>query len=186
MRTEESTWQPLGPNGVQRRMSEIQAKIDSVTRKDDFQKSLDKEVAPFNPFSGNIGPSSPAELRPMIESAARRNGIDPQLFESLVAQESGFNPQARSKSGAMGLTQLMPSTAKGLGVTNPFDAAQSLEGGAKYLSQMIQKFGGNVELALAAYNAGPGAVEKYNGIPPYSETQNYVKKILSRVLGGDR
>ena len=112
-----------------------------------------------------------------ITAAAQRNGLDPALLKALVRQESNFNPSATSPAGAMGLTQLMPATAAGLGVSNPSDPAQNLEGGAKYLKQQLDRFGGDVSKALAAYNAGPGAVQKYNGVPPYAETQNYVKNI---------
>jgi soluble lytic murein transglycosylase-like protein len=110
------------------------------------------------------------------KAAARKHGIPENLFLRLVQQESAWKPNARSHKGAMGLAQLMPGTARKLGV-NPRDPAQNLEGGARYLSQMYAKFG-SWRLALAAYNAGPGAVEKYNGIPPYRETKNYVRKIL--------
>ncbi|HEX5900524.1 MAG TPA: lytic transglycosylase domain-containing protein [Solirubrobacteraceae bacterium] len=115
-----------------------------------------------------------------IDAAAASNGIDPSLLKGLVSQESGFDPNARSGAGAVGLTQLMPGTAAALGVTNPLDPAQSLQGGAKYLRQQLDRFGGDEKLALAAYNAGPGAVAKYGGVPPYSETQNYVNSVLGK------
>lgn len=110
------------------------------------------------------------------KAAARKHGIPEDLFLRLVQQESGFNPYARSHKGAIGLAQLMPQTARELRV-NPNNPRQNLEGGARYLKAMYRKFG-NWRLALAAYNAGPGAVEKYNGVPPFKETQNYVRKIL--------
>jgi soluble lytic murein transglycosylase-like protein len=112
-----------------------------------------------------------------ITAAAKRHGIDPALLAGLVKQESGFNPTAGSPAGARGLTQLMPATAAGLGVTNVLDPAQSLEGGAKYLRAQLDAFGGDVSRALAAYNAGPGAVKRYGGVPPYAETQNYVRAV---------
>ncbi|WP_022929070.1 lytic transglycosylase domain-containing protein [Patulibacter americanus] len=124
------------------------------------------------------GGSDPGQYGPMIQAAAQRHGIDPQVFENLVRQESGFNPKAGSHAGAQGLTQLMPATAKGLGVSDPFDPAQALEGGAKYLRQQLDTFGGDYTKALAAYNAGPGAVQRHGGVPPYAETQHYVKTIL--------
>ena len=110
-----------------------------------------------------------------ITAAATANGVDPALLAGLVKQESGFNPNAGSGAGARGLTQLMPSTAAGLGVSNVLDPAQSLNGGAKYLKQQLDTFGGDVTKALAAYNAGPGAVQRFGGVPPYAETQNYVR-----------
>jgi soluble lytic murein transglycosylase-like protein len=115
-----------------------------------------------------------------IDAAAASNGIDPALLKGLVSQESGFDPNARSGAGALGLTQLMPGTAAALGVTNPLDPAQSLQGGAKYLRQQLDRFGGDERLALAAYNAGPGAVQRYGGVPPYSETQNYVNSVMAK------
>jgi soluble lytic murein transglycosylase-like protein len=110
-----------------------------------------------------------------ITAAAKKHGIDPALLAGLVKQESNFNPTAGSPAGARGLTQLMPGTAAGLGVTNVLDPIQSLDGGAKYLRQQLDAFGGDVTRALAAYNAGPGAVQRYGGVPPYAETQNYVR-----------
>ncbi|THD84418.1 lytic transglycosylase domain-containing protein [Aliigemmobacter aestuarii] len=110
------------------------------------------------------------------KAAARRHGVPEDLFLRLVQQESGWNPNARSHKGATGLAQLMPGTARLVGV-NIHDPAQNLDGGAKYLRMMYNKFG-NWRLALAAYNAGPLAVEKHNGIPPYTETRNYVRVIL--------
>jgi soluble lytic murein transglycosylase-like protein len=112
-----------------------------------------------------------------ITAAAQKYGIDPALLAGLVKQESGFNPNAGSPAGARGLTQLMPGTAAGLGVTNVLDPVQSLDGGAKYLRAQLDAFGGDVARALAAYNAGPGAVQRYGGVPPYAETQNYVRAV---------
>jgi soluble lytic murein transglycosylase-like protein len=114
-----------------------------------------------------------------ITAAAQRHGLDSALLAGLIKQESGFNPSARSPAGAQGLTQLMPATAAGLGVTNPLDPAQAIEGGAKYLAQQLQAFDGDVARALAAYNAGPGAVQRFGGVPPYAETQNYVRVVQS-------
>ncbi len=118
------------------------------------------------------------KYKSLAEAAARRHGIPRDLFNRLVQQESNWNPKARSHAGAIGLAQLMPATARALRV-NPRDPKQNLEGGARYLAKQYRKFG-SWRLALAAYNAGPGAVEKYNGVPPYKETRNYVKKILGR------
>ncbi len=115
---------------------------------------------------------------PLIEQAAARYGLDPSVLYGLIQQESGFNPSARSGAGALGLTQLMPSTAASLGVAEPLDPAQSIEGGARYLSGLLHQFAGNTADALAAYNAGPGAVQQYGGVPPYPETQQYVTNVL--------
>jgi hypothetical protein len=118
-------------------------------------------------------------LKPTIQAASKTNAIAPSLVEAVIRAESGYNPQAKSTVGALGLMQLMPATAKELGVENPLEAKQNIEGGTKYLSQLMKKYDGNKALAVAAYNAGPGAVDKYQGIPPYKETQAYVKKVLN-------
>jgi len=112
-----------------------------------------------------------------ITAAASEHGVDPALLAGLVKQESNFNPDAGSPAGAQGLTQLMPATAASLGVTNVHDPVQALDGGAKYLRQQLDRFGGDVARALAAYNAGPGAVERFGGVPPYAETQEYVRRV---------
>jgi soluble lytic murein transglycosylase-like protein len=118
---------------------------------------------------------------PMIAHLSEQHQVDKELIMALIQQESGFSPTARSAVGARGLMQLMPATAAQLGV-NPDDPQQNLEGGIRYLKQQLDKYNGNVPLALAAYNAGPGAVDKYGGIPPYKETQQYVRNILANYL----
>jgi len=115
---------------------------------------------------------------PLIEQAAARYGVNPAILHGLIQQESGFDPSAQSSAGASGLTQLMPGTAASMGVANPLDPVESIEGGARYLSQLSAQFGGSTAEALAAYNAGPGAVQQYGGVPPYAETQSYVAKVL--------
>jgi soluble lytic murein transglycosylase-like protein len=133
------------------------------------------------PAAGQTGPISqgrPSAYDGLIRRTAQRNELDPALLSAVVRQESGFDPGARSSAGAMGLMQLMPDTAKSLGVSDPYNAAQNLEGGARMLRGLIDRYGGRLDLALAAYNAGSGAVDKYGGIPPYAETRNYVHAIL--------
>jgi soluble lytic murein transglycosylase-like protein len=114
-----------------------------------------------------------------IDAAAARHRIDPALLRGLIRQESGFDPRATSPAGAQGLCQLMPATARGLGVDDPLDPEQSIEGGATYLRQQLDRYGGDERLALAAYNAGPGNVDKYGGVPPFEETQGYVRRVLA-------
>lgn len=127
--------------------------------------------------SGNLTCSD--ELNRYFAEASAQYGIDAKLLKSIAYCESNFNPNCTSHAGAMGIMQMMPATAAYQGVTDPYDARQSIFGGAKYLSSMLTRYNGDISLALAAYNAGPGNVDKYNGIPPFTETQNYVKKVLA-------
>jgi hypothetical protein len=123
-----------------------------------------------------LGAATPGASE-LVRQTALRYGVDPALALAVAKQESGLNQSARSSAGAIGVMQLMPGTAADLGV-NPSDLAQNVDGGVRYLRQQLDRFGGDPALALAAYNAGPGAVQRYGGVPPYSETQNYVTRIL--------
>ncbi|WP_419392571.1 lytic transglycosylase domain-containing protein [Cytobacillus praedii] len=145
---------------------------------------------PVSPIAGTVLPpvnltkfsGSNKDFNEIIEKAAVHYNIPEKLLHSVIKQESNFNPNAVSYAGASGLMQLMPETARGLGVKNVFDPQENVFGGAKYLRQMLNKYDENIELALAAYNAGPGNVDKFGGIPPFKETQNYVQKIKTSFL----
>lgn len=129
--------------------------------------------------------SGSADLDAIFDEAAQRFSIPANLLKAVAKAESNFRPDATSRCGAMGIMQLMPGTARGLGVTDAYDPYQNIMGGAKYLKDMLDRFGGDVSLALAAYNAGANNVEKYGGIPPFNETQNYVRIVLGYLGAGD-
>src|SRR5262245_49205336 len=133
------------------------------------------EVLDEVPASGN-----PDDLRALATAVAQRQGLDPALVLAVVAVESGFRPEAVSPKGARGLMQLMPATAAALGVSNAFDPAANLDGGARHLGALMVRYGGDLKKALAAYNAGAGAVDVHRGVPPYPETRDYVAKVLDR------
>ena len=135
------------------------------------------------PASAAVRPQRGSEFDAIIDDHARAQGLSPVLVRAVIEAESAFNPRAVSRVGAMGLMQLMPGTAKDLGVADPFDPVDNIRGGTKYLRALLDRFGGDVRLALAAYNAGPGAVERYDNVPPYRETRNYVAKISNRIKG---
>jgi soluble lytic murein transglycosylase-like protein len=131
------------------------------------------------------GPAAnPADIDTAIEQAAARHNVDPNLVRAVVKVESNFNPNAVSRKGAMGLMQLMPSTARQLNVKNPFDPEQNVDAGVRHLKQLLQSYGGDIKLTLAAYNAGAGAVARSSGVPHYAETQNYVRRITNLYYAG--
>lgn len=138
----------------------------------DFASTLSSEMDKTQP------------LEQIFQKASKTYGVDESLLKAMAKAESNFDPNATSKSGAMGIMQLMPATAKGLGVTDAYDPEQNIMGGAKYIASLLDKYDGNVSYALAAYNAGSGNVDKYGGIPPFEETQNYVTKILGYLQDG--
>ncbi len=180
----------LGPEGVRQRMAEIQARLQRLSPpapNNGFHASLQSAglsgpigggVEPFPVGAPGVGVAPDPALRAAARRAAEQAGVDPDLFDALVEAESGYNPLARSRAGALGLSQLMPDTARELGVANPMDPIANLQGGATYLARLLSQLG-DVRLALAAYNAGPNAVLKAGGLPPYDETRRYVDRVMS-------
>jgi soluble lytic murein transglycosylase-like protein len=178
---------------VQSRISTIESRIDQISQlvspsnqNSHFPSAL---AAAQNPSAGDdADPSglndvgvksamSDSELDPIVSAAAQKYGVDPQLIKAVIQTESSGNPNAVSNAGAQGLMQLMPSNVTESGVTNPFDPAQNINAGVSQLSGYLKEYNGNIDQALAAYNAGPGAVKEYGGVPPYHETEEYIKKI---------
>lgn len=134
----------------------------------------DAGYLPYAPHALN-----PAQIQALVDDASSRHGVAPGLVNAVVMAESAGNPSAISSAGAQGLMQLMPGTAASCGVDNPFDPAQNVDCGTRYLQRLLRRYNDNVELAVAAYNAGPGAVDRYRGVPPYAETRAYVARVLS-------
>ena len=175
------------------RVGEIQAMIASATKAQpatqatttDFSQQLMQASAQGPGLGTMLGTTAAAPAasggegayKTEIDAAAAKYGLDPALLRGLIRQESNFDPNAGSPAGAQGLCQLMPGTAAALGCTNVNDPVQNIDAGARYLRQQLDAFGGDVSKALAAYNAGPGAVTRYGGVPPYAETQNYVRQV---------
>jgi soluble lytic murein transglycosylase-like protein len=147
-------------------------------------------TTPYGPVlfdaTGRITTPMPAELSKVIEEAARMHLLDPRLVAAVAARESAYDPRAVSRAGACGIMQLMPATARFLGMNDVFDLRENVFGGTRYLRKLLDTFHGDLDLSLAAYNAGPGAVQRFNGVPPYRETQQYVKAVriaYERALG---
>ncbi len=135
-------------------------------------------------YSSRMSPVPDTELVPLIERHSLAQNLDPKLVRAVIQAESGYNRRALSNKGAIGLMQLMPGTARLLRVSDPWNAEENVRGGTTYLRQLLTRFQGRLEWAVAAYNAGPGAVERHRGIPPYRETREYVRRVLSLYQGG--
>jgi soluble lytic murein transglycosylase-like protein len=172
-------------------IARIQARIDQIWGTGDSDVAAEQLAPAASPRGGAFAsmvksamqPGEAAQIPPeqiesLVQSNAAESQVDPALIRAVMANESGFNPNATSNAGAQGLMQLMPQTASMLGVTNAYDPQQNVRGGARYLRSLLDRFGGDLTKAIAAYNAGPEAVEQHNGVPPFPETQNYVKSVL--------
>jgi soluble lytic murein transglycosylase-like protein len=180
--SKENRWKAVPPANTasMRAARSAAAEVSQYLGRDSIQSANAKIVAAN--FPGTI--SSPLDIDAAIEQAAARHNVDPNLVRAVVKVESNFNPNAVSRKGAMGLMQLMPSTARQLNVKNPFDPEQNVDAGVRHLKQLLDSYGGNIKLTLAAYNAGAGAVARSSGVPHYAETQNYVRRITKLYNSG--
>ena len=162
-------------------------RIDEISRFVNNVENFNRSVQEYKGkvFSDVVRDLSAIKLKfqfqKTVNEAARENNLDPRLVNAVIEQESGFNPNAVSEAGALGLMQLMPNTARHLGVKDPLNPHENVRAGTKYLSSLLNRYQGNVVLALSAYNAGPANVDKYQGVPPFEETKNYVRKIINKL-----
>jgi soluble lytic murein transglycosylase-like protein len=179
--SKENRWKPVpGPSAAAMRAARSAAAEVSQYLGHESNQSATARIVNAN-FRGPI--ASPGDIDSAIEQAAARHNVDPNLVRAVVKVESNFNPNAVSRKGAMGLMQLMPSTARQLKVRNPFDPEQNVDAGVRHLKQLLESYDGDIKLTLAAYNAGAGAVARSSGVPRYAETQNYVRRITNLYYG---
>ncbi len=179
--SKENRWKPVpGPSAAAMRAARSAAAEVSEYLGHESTQSATARIVNAN-FRGPI--ASPGDIDGAIEQAAARHNVDPNLVRAVVKVESNFNPNAVSRKGAMGLMQLMPSTARQLKVRNPFDPEQNVDAGVRHLKQLLESYDGDIKLTLAAYNAGAGAVARSSGVPRYAETQNYVRRITNLYYG---
>jgi len=180
--SKENRWKPVPPpNAASMRAARSAAAEVSQYLGHESSQSAAAKIAAAN-FGSAV--ATTGDIDSAIEQAAARHNVDPNLVRAVVKVESNFNPNAVSRKGAMGLMQLMPSTARQLKVNNPFDPDQNVDAGVRHLKQLLENYGGDIKLTLAAYNAGAGAVARSSGVPHYAETQNYVRRITNLYYGG--